>query len=295
VVPGARVKWREAFGVLERVPAFWVGSGEDHRRDLLLLTSEKPVLWCGREIKHKCLLSAVSPAVGLSHMSEFTQDRWLRLWRAATSKAPPPEYYERLVALYSEPHRRYHNVRHIDECLHEYDLARHVARQPVAVELAIWFHDAVYDLQADDNEERSAELAQDWLKEHHASDTLGDAVGRLVLATKHHDATGHVDAPLVVDADLSILGQTQPRFWEYEAQIGEEYTWMDQTAFATKRADLLERLAARQRIYTTDWFFRRYEPQARMNLRQAISKLRLGEWLNVAIGTVGEGKATSSP
>ena len=87
------------------------------------------------------------------------------------------------------------------------------------VELAIWFHDVVYDTRAADNEERSAQLAQAWLGEVHAEPALIEAVSRLVLATKKHDPSLHADAALLVDVDLSILGQPQEQFWEYEAQI----------------------------------------------------------------------------
>ena len=107
------------------------------------------------------------------------------------------------MAMYSEPHRYYHNLLHIEDCLGEFDRAKQLATDPTAVELAIWFHDAVYDPRAADNEERSAELAKAWLSDLHASDALTDSVGRLVLATKSHDASLHADAPLLVDVDLS--------------------------------------------------------------------------------------------
>ena len=86
--------------------------------------------------------------------------------------------------MYSEPHRCYHNLAHIEDCLGEFDRAKQLATDPAAVELAIWFHDAVYDPRAADNEERSAELAKDWLSDLHASDALTDSVGRLCWRPK---------------------------------------------------------------------------------------------------------------
>lgn len=62
--------------------------------------------------------------------------------------------------MYSEPHRHYHNFHHIADSLAEFDRARHLAREPLAVELAIWFHDTVYDTRAGNNEEQSAELGR---------------------------------------------------------------------------------------------------------------------------------------
>ena len=176
--------------------------------------------------------------------------------------------------MYSEPHRRYHNLTHITDCLTGFDRARELAREPLAVELAIWFHDAVYDTQAADNEERSAQLAQSWLGEAYAAPALIAAVGRLILATKKHDSSLHVDAGLLVDVDLSILGQPQNRFWDYESQIRGEYSWVPAEVFSVKRAEILEGFLARRRIYSTDFFFGQLEAQARINLQASIRLLR---------------------
>ena len=177
--------------------------------------------------------------------------------------------------MYSEPHRCYHKLAHIDDCLGEFDRAKQLATDPAAVELAIWFHDAVYDPRAADNEERSAELAKDWLSDVHASDALTDSVGRLILATKNHEASLHADAALLVDVDLSILGKPPEQFWEYERQIREEYAWVEKSVFAAKRAEILRRFLARERIYQTG-IFHRIEAQARANLRASVQRLSGG-------------------
>ena len=191
----------------------------------------------------------------------------------ATNAAPPTDAFARLVALYSEPQRHYHTLLHIEDCLREFDRAKNLATDPAAVELAIWFHDAVYDPRASDNEERSAELAKDWLSDVHANDALTDSVGRLVMATKTHDASLHADAPLMVDVDLSILSKPPEQFWQYERQIREEYSWVEKTVFATKRAEFLNRFLARERIYQTKLFFQRMEAQAQANLRASVQRL----------------------
>jgi len=207
-------------------------------------------------------------------VSALTPKRWSQLWLAVTKDTAPNGSYERLVAMYAESHRHYHNLHHIADCLAEFDRARELAREPLAVEMAIWFHDAVYDTRAADNEERSAQLAQAWLGEACAESALMDAVGSLILATKKHDASLHVDAALLVDVDLSILGQPPARFWEYEAQIREEYSWVPQDVFSVKRAEILDGFLARRRIYHTDDFSQRLEIQARLNLQASICRLR---------------------
>jgi predicted metal-dependent HD superfamily phosphohydrolase len=191
-------------------------------------------------------------------------------------------WYDKLVQLYSEPHRHYHNGRHIADCLREFDSARELTRDPFAVELAIWFHDAVYDPRAPDNEEKSATLARQCLAEAAAAPnaagsalSLADSVERLVLATKHHDSSD-TDARLLVDVDLSILGQLPDRFWRYEEEIRREYEWVPEMTFRQKRAEILERFLKREKIYFTQHFFEKYEEQARLNLSSSIKALRDG-------------------
>jgi predicted metal-dependent HD superfamily phosphohydrolase len=207
-------------------------------------------------------------------MTALPRERWARLWRGVSSDADGASWFEMLSARYNEPHRHYHTARHIVECLAEFDSAHHLAAQPVAVELALWFHDAIYDTRAADNEEQSALLAERCLTDVAASSDLRNAVRDLVLVTKTHNASDHPDAPLLVDIDLSILGQPENRFWEYEQQIRQEYAWVPDDLFASKRAEILDRFLARDRIYATDWFFQSCERQARSNLKASLARLR---------------------
>ena len=208
-------------------------------------------------------------------MKAFTPERWARLWSDASGRGDGRPWFDVLKGRYTEPHRHYHNPRHISECLAEFDSARHLAAQPVAVELAIWFHDAIYDTHAADNEEQSALLADRCLTEAGSDSEVRLAVGHLVLATKKHDTATHVDAPLLVDIDLSILGSPENRFVEYETQIRQEYAWVpDAVFFAEKRAEILEGFLSRDSIYSTESFSKRLENRARENLRSSLEKLR---------------------
>ena len=201
------------------------------------------------------------------------QDRWLALLQSAGASGAASSWYERLATAYAEPQRHYHNHRHIAECLEEFDQARHLARQPIAVELALWFHDAVYEPKAGDNEERSAALAKASLNECGIGAPVVDTVSRLILATKNHDAGPDPDAGLTIDVDLSILGRDEKRFFEYEAQIRREFAWVILEVFRSKRAEILQRFLDRERIFATDWFRKKYEQAARRNLAASIRKL----------------------
>jgi predicted metal-dependent HD superfamily phosphohydrolase len=199
-------------------------------------------------------------------------DRWQRLWQSIGANGEASGWHEALTRAHVEPQRHYHNQQHIADCLTEFDGVRHLAKQPEAVELAIWFHDAVYDPKAPDNEEQSAALARGCLEAAVLPD-LARTVAELVLATKTHDTVAGSDAAVLVDVDLSILGQSEARFAGYESQIRAEYAWVAQEVFNAKRTEILQRFLARHRIFSTDHFFTRYEAQARQNLAQSIRTL----------------------
>src|SRR6266536_3933967 len=203
-----------------------------------------------------------------------TFEEWGRLWQAVGGRGDARPCYERLAQAYSEPHRYYHNFRHVTECLDVFDSARHLAGHPEVVEMAIWFHDAVYDTRSSDNEERSAVLAKQCLLEAGVGDDFVDTVSRLILATKSHDATTEDDAPVMVDVDLSIFGQSEARFDEYEAQIRQEYSWVPRTIFVARRTEILERFLSREHIYTTHFFDQKFEQLARRNIQGSLRRLR---------------------
>lgn len=201
------------------------------------------------------------------------RERWNRLLRAL-GVADESECFDALVAAYSEKHRHYHTTKHIDHCLRELDLAASLAREPAEVELALWFHDAIYDPHSNKNEERSADWACELLTRHHAS---ADRVGRVrdhIMATRHEAVANDADSRLVVDIDLSILGVDEAAYAEFEVDVRKEYRWVPSLLFRRKRAEILESFLARPQIYTTQLFRDRYEVTARRNLSQAIERLR---------------------
>jgi predicted metal-dependent HD superfamily phosphohydrolase len=181
-------------------------------------------------------------------------------------KLPETELYGDLLQRYAEPHRRYHTRQHLAECFQRLDEIRHLADRPADVELAIWFHDAVYDPRRDDNEQRSAALAGERL-------TDGARVAQLVLATRHAAKPADADARVLVDVDLWILAAPRGRFDEYEAQIHEEYSWMPWPAYRRGRAKLIAGFLARDAIFSTPPFVERYEARARANLARSLARL----------------------
>lgn len=183
------------------------------------------------------------------------------------------ELHADLLAAYSEPHRRYHDVRHIEDCLQQFDGAAALAAWPEEVELALWFHDAVYKASSSRNEERSAEWAAKFLRTTGVAHERCERVRELVLATRHAPGALSGDAALLVDVDLSILGRAPEEYAAFEAAIREEYAWVPGPIYRAKRSAILQSFLDRPALYGTQHFAERFERAARVNLRWAIERL----------------------
>ena len=206
-------------------------------------------------------------------MDAANEKQWHDFWRRLGAGGDPSRLWQRLAAAYSESWRRYHNLKHIGHCLDEFATAAHLARYPLTVEAAIWFHDFVYDTYRRDNEERSAEVAETELGAAGMKPDFLDSVRRLILATKHASPPAPNDAALLTDIDLSILGQAPEAYAEFERQIRDEYSWASDSDFSIGRSTILKSFLARPDIFTTKSFRQKYEAQARLNLEWAIKRM----------------------
>jgi predicted metal-dependent HD superfamily phosphohydrolase len=184
-----------------------------------------------------------------------------------------------LLSRYAEPQRRYHDQRHLLEVLEAVDLLAGSAVQPDVVRLAAWFHDAVYDPQTGPgaNEEASARLAEDVLASLQVPVTVGARVGALVRSTATHEVpAGDVDAAMLCDADLAILGSDPGRYAEYAVDVRLEYAFAPDEVFRPARAAILASFADREQIYRTEAGTARYEARARINLAAELARLTAG-------------------
>jgi len=194
-------------------------------------------------------------------------EHWLPLYERLGAAA----WHARLLTAYAEPQRAYHTLQHLDECLRMFDEAKAsgLIAKPDLIELALWFHDAVYDPKGSENEALSAQMAVE---------ALGDGetareVARLIMLTKSHQPGIGADDAWIIDIDLAIFGQSPERVLEYERQIRQEYRWVEEAVYREKRAEILAAFLKRERIYVTDWAWERYEKKAKENLRALIRAL----------------------
>lgn len=202
-----------------------------------------------------------------------TAARWAALWESLSLHPPADAGFDDMMARYREPHRSYHTDRHLRECLERLDQVSSLARDPAVLELALWYHDAVYRPRRTDNERRSADLAAAHLAAAGARRELIDRVAELILHTTHAAPPPPGDAALLVDIDLAILGAEPDRFAEYEREIRREYRWVPAPLFRRRRAGLLRELLARPRLFVTPLLHDRLEARARANLAAALAGL----------------------
>src|SRR5215470_15624152 len=182
-----------------------------------------------------------------------------------------------LTSAYSAADRYYHNLTHIETLLGL--LREHQPRlnDPVSVEAAIWFHDAVYDTHRTDNETRSADLALDRLSGA-ADPGQRERIALMIRATANHvlpditDERGADDCALFLDMDLAILASPPAEFTAYEQAIRREYGWVPEPMWVAGRSRVLASFLARPRIYASPPF-RSLEAAARHNLTKALDAL----------------------
>lgn len=182
----------------------------------------------------------------------------------------PAPVRQRLRARYDEPHRRYHTWAHVQACLLARDCL--VSRSSAAIDLALLFHDAVYEPLARDNEERSAALLREECGGFDPS-VLDDACAA-ILATKHR-ATGPSSETIrvVCDADLAILGAAPSEFSAYERAVREEYAVVDDATYRVGRARILRGFLAQPHLYETLRGQQLWEARARLNLHESLQRL----------------------
>jgi len=137
---------------------------------------------------------------------------WDRVWNAVAPEGAGGEGFQALAEKYAELHRACHNLAHIRDCLDQLNLARSLLNRSDEVELAIWFHDVIYDARQLDNEVRSVEWAETVLRETGVPVDVIHRIGELVMLTTHRNPQLTGDNAILCDIDLAILESAAMRF-----------------------------------------------------------------------------------
>jgi predicted metal-dependent HD superfamily phosphohydrolase len=208
----------------------------------------------------------------MRHLAEA----WLRTAARVAARGDVAGSGATLLGRYAEAGRHYHDLTHLDEVLRNVDELADVARAPDVVRLAAWFHDAVYDPRADDNEERSADLAESMLAAMRVDDRVVADVARLVRLTAGHDAADDdPDGAVLCDADLAILAADETRYAEYTAGVRAEYAHLTDDAYARGRSAVLRQLLGKPSLFRTPTAHAAWETTARANVTAELAQLAL--------------------
>lgn len=216
--------------------------------------------------------SAVQPARALAPTAEAA--RFAALWQRPIASPPSPDgadVYADLCELYSAPYRRFHNLDHIRDCLRKFDEVAPLLNDRDAVELALWFHDAVYEVGATTNERRSAEFFIELSTG--ARFTFRHHVCGLIMATRHARHIHGNDRGYMVDIDLSGFGLPWDEFIANGRKLREESAHVPEDQYHAGQLIFLTRLQRRDHFFFTEYFRSRYEEQARANLERVLDEL----------------------
>ncbi|MGB1250792.1 MAG: hypothetical protein ACPG8W_09290 [Candidatus Promineifilaceae bacterium] len=182
--------------------------------------------------------------------------------------------YARLVAAYTDASRHYHDFSHVVWMLNLLDEMALVLENRAAVQLAIWFHDAVYEVGSEvDNELASADFSAEQLTLLGLPTDLIATVHALILDTKHATEPASWDGRVLVDIDLSQLGGSAEQFQRDTANIRKEYAIVPDAQFWSGRQKVLQQFLNRDKIYHTAPLFTRFEAIARHNLSTSIKQI----------------------
>lgn len=182
--------------------------------------------------------------------------------------------FTRLVECYSTPSRYYHTLEHIYHILNNIEILQIYTQNLPNVQLAAWFHDGVYNTQANDNEEKSANLACELLGKLGIPENAISHIARLIINTKKHQASpDDVDSQVLIDADLAILAASKSEYQKYADAIRQEYAWVPQDKYIAGRKQVLEKFLQREQIYFTPLMFEMAEAKARLNIEAEIQQL----------------------
>jgi len=218
-----------------------------------------------------------TPTQSSSRQIALAKRRWVKLMRELNvPEARWRPIWENLVRLYGERGRYYHNLRHIVKTLTLLDRFSGGSASTL-LRLAAFYHDAIYDVQAKDNEERSALLAMADMASLGLDVRLAEDAAALINATKgHRPLSGRLakDSRLFLDADLAILASSAGEYGRYAADIALEYDWMEPSTYNKGRAHVLKKFLERKHLFYTPSVRAELQKKAHANMEREIKRLR---------------------
>ncbi len=174
---------------------------------------------------------------------------------------------------YSTKKKYYHTLVHLENILKELLKVKGEIKNWNVVLFSLYYHDIIYNSSKSDNEEKSAEYAERQMKKLLVEVNLIEGCKRQILATKTHSLSAENDINYFIDADLSVLGERWEIYKEYFINVRKEYSIYPKIIYNSGRKKVLVHFLESKKIFKTDFFYNKYEVQAKQNLQKEIELL----------------------
>ena len=181
------------------------------------------------------------------------------------------ECWEEIAVCYNAKNRHYHNLQHLENMLHELEVAKQEVQKMDSLLFSIYYHDIVYQATRSDNEYQSALLFKKQISQTNFKNI--EYCFLQIEATKTHEQSKDHDTNILLDIDLSILGQSQNIYKKYCQQIRQEYRIYPNLLYRRGRKKVLAKMLENTSIYKTATFIEKYEKQARENIALELNTL----------------------
>lgn len=176
------------------------------------------------------------------------------------------ELWNEIEINYTDKKRHYHNLSHLENLLNELIEVKDQIKNWNTILFTLFYHDIIYNALKSDNEEQSAKLAEKRLNQINVPNQIVENCKSQILATKKHLDNSDLDTNYFTDADLSILGQNINSYKTYYQNVRDEYSIYPNLIYNPGRKKVLKHFLEMQRIYKTDFFYNKYENNAKLNL-----------------------------
>ncbi|MDF2455480.1 MAG: hypothetical protein K0R51_1473 [Cytophagaceae bacterium] len=181
--------------------------------------------------------------------------------------------WEEIEKNHSNKKRHYHTLSHLENLLTQLTPIKDKINDWHCISFTLYYHDIVYNALNSDNEEKSAELAEKRMKQLSMPAEMIEKCKAQILATKKHLDNSDTDTNYFTDADLSVLGQDWEIYAEYYQNVRKEYSVYPNLIYNPGRKKVLKHFLEMGRIYKTEYFYSKFEKQAKQNLQKELELL----------------------
>jgi len=174
--------------------------------------------------------------------------------------------WNKIHTAYSKKNRKYHSLEHIEHIYNEMKELSLKGQEQIVVDFSIYYHDIIYDIYSNENEQQSAAYAKEALNQLNVSREISKQVVELIKLTKTHSHNQYNYYSLFLDADISILGSSEQTYKNYIEKIRQEYSVYNDEIYNNGRKKVLNFFLKKEYLYETSYFYKKYEKQAQHNL-----------------------------